>query len=682
MLNKVCLGSLILYGLQSLAQELPATDTVRQLNEVVVTAFQYNRSLLETPASVGVVGPKEFQRLNESTLVPSFNMVPGVRLEERSPGSYRVSIRGSTIRSPFGVRNVKVYWNQIPLTDPGGNTYLNQLDPAMIGAVEILKGPGSSLYGAGTGGVLLLGTGTLAEGNTLKAGLQFGSYGSQLYQLGYEESGHNTSHQVQLLHQQYGGYRDHTEMKRTVANSVFRFEVQEDQTLETFIFFSNLFYETPGGLTLTEFQTDPKQARPTTVTFPGAIEQNASVSLQSFYAGVAHEYLFSEHLHNRTSVYGNIVKFENPAIRNYDHRNEQSLGARSVTTFKKKLNNVQTTLLGGGEFQWGFLPVKSYQNMGGTEGALISDDEATALQYSIFGQMELNWNSFNFTAGLSYNGQTLDFHRLSDPDAEEERLKYDPEFMPRVAILWNASKSLSLFGGVSQGFSPPTLAEINASNGVFNRDLEPEKGTNFEAGIHSRLFGNIVQLDFTGYVFRLDETIVIRREEDGGEYFVNAGNTHQRGIELNVSYKPKLGAQEVINGLEAWLSYSYNHYRFGDYIKDQDDFSGNQLTGTPAHVVGAGIDLKSRNGIYARATCLYSSEIPLNDANSVYADPYLLPGIRLGYIHGRFELYAGMENALNESYSLGNDLNAAGGRYYNAAPGQSIYGGLKVNLSF
>jgi iron complex outermembrane receptor protein len=48
-------------------------------------------------------------------------------MEERSPGSYRLNIRGSSLRSPFGVRNVKIYYNNIPFTDPGGNTYLNSL---------------------------------------------------------------------------------------------------------------------------------------------------------------------------------------------------------------------------------------------------------------------------------------------------------------------------------------------------------------------------------------------------------------------------------------------------------------------------------------------------------------------------------------------------------------------------
>src|SRR5690606_17385382 len=84
------------------------------------------------------------------------NNIPGVRMEERSPGSYRFSIRGSLLRSPFGVRNVKFYLSDFPLTDAGGNTYLNSLDINTMHSLRVLKGPASGLFGANTGGVVIL----------------------------------------------------------------------------------------------------------------------------------------------------------------------------------------------------------------------------------------------------------------------------------------------------------------------------------------------------------------------------------------------------------------------------------------------------------------------------------------------------------------------------------------------
>ena len=98
-------------------------------------------------------------------------------MEERSPGSYRFNIRGSSLRSPFGVRNVKVYYNDIPLTDPGGQTYLNNLGFYNYTSVEIIKGPGSSLYGAGTGGVMLIDGFDGKAANGITANYTVGSFG-------------------------------------------------------------------------------------------------------------------------------------------------------------------------------------------------------------------------------------------------------------------------------------------------------------------------------------------------------------------------------------------------------------------------------------------------------------------------------------------------------------------------
>jgi len=44
------------------------------------------------------------------------------------------------------------------------------------------------------------------------------------------------------------------------------------------------------------------------------------------------------------------------------------------------------------------------------------------------------------------------------------------------------------------------------------------------------------------------------------------------------------------------------------------------------------------------------------------------------------ELFMGADNLLNTKYSLGNDINAAAGRYYNAAPGRNFYIGVIIGF--
>ena len=141
----------------SLAQ-VTESDTTKVLNEVVVRAYLYNRPVSEVPAAVVTLDQKDFERFNNTSFLPAVNLVPGVRMEERSPGSYRFLHKRKSFAIPFGVRNVKMYWNGLPLTDGGGNTYLNLLDFNAVTNSEIIKGPGGSLYGASTGGVVLLTT--------------------------------------------------------------------------------------------------------------------------------------------------------------------------------------------------------------------------------------------------------------------------------------------------------------------------------------------------------------------------------------------------------------------------------------------------------------------------------------------------------------------------------------------
>ena len=136
-------------------------DTGRaELDPVIIRGFESQSSSQKTPASVGVVS-NLLRPLNGTStlgLLPAFNQLSGVRFEERSPGSIRLSIRGSLLRSPFGVRNIKMYLDDFIFSDAGGNTYLNLLDINSVGRAEVLKGPAGSLYGAGTGGAVLLET--------------------------------------------------------------------------------------------------------------------------------------------------------------------------------------------------------------------------------------------------------------------------------------------------------------------------------------------------------------------------------------------------------------------------------------------------------------------------------------------------------------------------------------------
>ena len=57
------------------------------LEGVTVNAFRSRLQWKTVPAAVAVIGATEMNRYANTSLVPVFNTVPGVRMEERSPVS-------------------------------------------------------------------------------------------------------------------------------------------------------------------------------------------------------------------------------------------------------------------------------------------------------------------------------------------------------------------------------------------------------------------------------------------------------------------------------------------------------------------------------------------------------------------------------------------------------------------
>jgi iron complex outermembrane receptor protein len=175
---------------------------------------------------------------------------------------------------------------------------------------------------------------------------------------------------------------------------------------------------------------------------------------------------------------------------------------------------------------------------------------------------------------------------------------------------------------------------------------------------------------------------VIQRDASGADYFINAGATSQKGAELMLNWSRSYNDGRI-SFLRFWSSYSYNYYRFKEYVNDGKNYSGNALTGVPPVTLAVGADLVLRKGFYANVTAYYGDRLPLNDANTDYASDYFLVGARFGYRMSKkipLEFFGGVDNALGVKYSLGNDLNAVGGRYFNAAPGRNIYVGIAASL--
>ena len=680
---------LIIVPVSSYGQTEP--DTLKgDLGDIVVVGYEGNRSIMETPGAISNIEAARISGFDESSIVYGLNAIPGVRIEQRAPGSYRVAIRGSSLRAPFGVRNVKIYWNDIPFTQPSGSTPLNLLDVINMQDAEVIRGPAGSIYGAGNGGAILFNS-RQSSRDVVGAGTTIGSYGLNRYTAYAEQQNERSNLRFNYSNMSSDGYRDQSFLKRQTAELSSRFQLNEKQVLKASFLYSDLNYGIPGGLTLQQYQQDPSQARPGNPFVLGSVEANASIDQQTFLAGISHDAEINESLSNLTTLYGTFSAFENPFNLDYKKDSRKSGGGRTRFYLDTNIGDVRTRFTFGGEYQAANYAARNYENTGGSTGALNFDDEIKIQSSLLFLNTEVDLPAdFYLTAGLSYNRLKYNLNRLvtnlQDDETGIAKKSFDPEVIPRVGLIKKFSSELSLHGSISYGFSPPTIEEFRTNEGSIALNLEAEQGTNYEVGLRGGLTNARFTYDITGFFFKLSETIVQQpSDRNSTVVFENTGATDQFGIEAATNWRIIQNDGKFIESLAWDLSYSYHEFSFVDYQKEGEDYSGNELTGVAPHTVNSSWKVETLVGLYLNLNYNFTDEIPLNDANTVYSEAYHLLQSKIGYsfpLFGNLNLDAffGIDNLLDEKYSLGNDLNAFGDRFYQPAAPRNWFGGLKVNM--
>ncbi len=672
-----------LLATQSFSQQTDSVFASKDtLDNVMVTAFYANTNWKDAAVAVSSLSQKKLQQFNATSLVPIINTIAGVRMEERSPGSYRFSIRGSLLRSPFGVRNVKVYYNGLPLSDAGGNAYLNLVELNALTGVEVLKGPAASVYGANTGGVVLLKSElpfTSTKQNSFGAGLSVGSYNLLQENIIWQQQQQNSTLQLQQSHQQSSGYREQSAMRKDVLQFC-GIKKWKQQQLNFLLFYTDLFYQTPGGLTLAQLNTNPTWARQATTTLPSAIEQQTAVYNKTLFAGLQHKYTINNYFTSELGVTANATGFTNPFITNYENRNETNLGLTAQLVYKHKFLQWIT----GAEWLANSSKIDNYGNKFGIKDTLQFKDKVYANQWFGFTQVQLSFSKFSINAGVSINQQLYKYKRLSDAFATNFlHASTNIVAAPRLALLYKINTTISAYAIVSKGFSPPSLAEVHPSDGNFYSNLQPEFGYNYEAGVKGYALNNLLQFDVALYYFNLNQAIVKRNNSNGSEYFVNAGSTKQKGVELGWQYHIIKNNTQFLSALTLYNNSSYQPYKFDTYVVGTSNYSGNALTGVPEKIIVTGLEAETKNHYKLNIIFNYTSALPLNDSNTDIAEDYRLLQVKLGYAFAshktKVHVFVGADNLLNQLYSLGNDINAAGKRYFNPAPARNFFAGVKLS---
>jgi iron complex outermembrane receptor protein len=682
------------------------------LNHVTVTGYENNRRLLETAGSIAMISSGEIHRGNDLSIQQALNTVPGVKMESNAPGNFKISLRGSALRDPYGVRNLKLYWNDIPLTSPDNSaSHTLDFDPSQIGSIEIIKGPSGSIYGAGNGGVIIFKNIKPAyHENDLTAGVTAGSFGLSRLNTVYKTATDNFNLTAAWTHQRYNGYRENEWNNKDAVSLTARFYISPARTVSLLLDHSEGSLGIAGSVDSSWAVNTPRKA------VPFCKDNKTGVQHYSYtLAGVSQLYRFSDRFSNTTAIYSSSQILSHPYgqsiyYNGYLKQNFDGIGGRSYFTYSPKLAGIKSRFTLGTELQ--------YENQLGSTFDIVNDVPGTApetgnLQSSniirsfsdiFFAQAAFDLPAgFLLTLGASYNHLSYNVTDLVPQGPSHNNytgeVRFKSDLSPRIALVKTFNKNMAVHASISSGFSPPTVFETINGNGTFNRSLGAEKGVNYELGFRGTILDNHLNFDASVYRMNVTNAILPVYNQYGTASFVNAGALNERGFELSLFYLVVQDPDQTVSLLKPWLSYSFMDYVFSTYTKEsfdynnnvpvKSDYSGKAVTGVTPHTLNAGVDLEMKCGFHVNAVLNYISRTPVNDANTYFQHAYTLLASRVGYRirFGRFDadLSAGGQNLLNANYSSMVNINAdanGGALFYNPSPACNFYGGLTLTYHF
>jgi iron complex outermembrane recepter protein len=260
----------VIIGKEKTGLNIALVPNSAQLNEVTVTALQSERRLLEVAGAVALLTPRELQRDNDAIIAPALNRVPGVFMSSGTLSTNRLTIRGIGSRSLFSTNKVRAYFNDIPLTTGDGETTIEDIDLSLIGRVEVIKGPSSSVYGAGLGGTVVL-TGQRAKYGQTSASseLMLGSYGLRRFvsrvAAGSDRANVSIVHSRQLA----DGYRENNQYDRQSLAILGQFQAGERTNISVLANHIALKAFIPSSIDSASFFQNPRSAAPTWLQLRG-----------------------------------------------------------------------------------------------------------------------------------------------------------------------------------------------------------------------------------------------------------------------------------------------------------------------------------------------------------------------------------------------------------------------------
>jgi iron complex outermembrane recepter protein len=702
-----------LFGLQSgvlLALGSPgllhadAADTQSTLPAIVVSATRIEHSAFDVPASVDAVSlddpTSDTPGVNPSEYLGS---IPGLLTRDRQNYAQdeQISIRGFGARSTFGVRGVRLYADGLPATMPDGQGQVSNFSLDAGGRIEVLRGPFSALYGNSSGGVIQIFSADGSDPPQLRANVGAGSYGTYRVAVNARGVSGIVDYNLDFSHFSTDGYRDHSQAQRENGNAKVGIRLDDRRKVTLILNGVSLPNAQDAlGLTRTQFNVDPRQATSVAEQF------DTRKSVHQTTLGAIYDQQLDERQSLHLIAYGgqrSVEQFQSiPASAQAAPSSaggvidlDSNFGGTDMRwTYIGELAQRRFEIAAGISYDRQNQQRRGFENFVGSQlgvlGRLRRDEQDNVYNFDEYAQATYDFaDRWSLSAGARHSAVRFasDDHYIATGNPDDSGRTSYSDTTPVAGLLLRASDRWHLYASYGNGFETPTFNELGYRpdrSGGLNLGLQAAHSRNGEIGSKLR-FNNGGEFDLAVFRAQTRDELAVATSSGGRTTYQNIDRAQRQGAEASLSLP--LG--------DNWrwqFAYTYLDATFRSAFltcatstcsaPNTPVDAGARVPGVPKSSAFAALRYGNESGWRAALEARGLSAVTVNDLNTQSAPGYGTLALSGGYAFkmdkANINLFARLDNLFDRSYVGSAIVNESNGRYYEPAPGRSVFVGASV----
>jgi iron complex outermembrane receptor protein len=668
--------------------------------DIVVTGQALSLTTKVTGQTVTTIDDSRFRNTPATTIADIVRLSPGVAvIQGNGPRDVGVSIRGSNARNGFGARNIQVFEDDFPVTQPDGLARFDLTDPHAYGAVDVVRGPSSARYGNyALGGAVNFRTRRGRDINGVEVGADAGGDG---YGTVYATIGHAARNYEYAVFGSFvtgDGSTGHSGYQTGTVNAYGTLALGDRDRIAAKIIYNEGDFRLSTRLSYNQYLTNPYQAgcEAAATAAPGC--GTISVLVNGINgARVAQTATEGDLARNdRRTIVG--TRYEHDFGPNTTWRTQATFDSRvvnqptSATPFKGTLDSYNTTsdITNKGQLFgidatsflgifYNYLDNQSYsfnKTPAGRNGfgALTQTVFGDTRNLGVRAREELQLTpKVQLIAGIGGERSIIDVRQTAYgyPVGANPVLLFIPadrrftNVAPEAALFWQATPAVRLHARVGTGYGiPQSTSLFVTAAGVAgnNSDLKAQKNTGVDLGAELAI-GQTLTAEVTGYYEWYRNEQVAQSAGTGLlTYTSNVPRSIHRGVEVGLDWRP-------ISGVKLEASYSYNDQYYTDFTERLTtgqssavlDRRGNAIPGViPTFVNGRiGYDQPAGKlrGLGGFVEATYRDRYFIDNSNLLAIPAYTLFNLNVHYDPpkgdgwwSRFSFYASVQNLFDKTY--------------------------------